>query len=113
MAAASETEVEIIAPLPRISVQAFCETQEVAQVLQAAFEDRRMERTHSKHLMGAAPAAVEAFRHAPTPNVIVLESTAERGALIGALEMLAEFCDSGDQGGRRRPRQRTSCSTAS
>ena len=95
MAGASEMESEIIAPLPRVSVQAFCETQEVAQVMQAAFADRRMERAHSKHLMGGAPAAVEAFRHAPTPNVIVLESSAERAELIAALETLSDFCDAG------------------
>ena len=95
MAGASEMEAEIIAPLPRISVQAFCETQEVAQVMQAAFADRRMERTHAKHLMGGAPAAVEAFRHAPTPNVIMLESTAQRAELIAALDTLSDFCDAG------------------
>ena len=95
MGGASDMDVEIIAPVPRISVQAFCETQDVAQVMQAAFADRRMERAHSKHGMGGATAAVEAFRHAPTPNVIVIESTAARSELIEALDMLAEYCDSG------------------
>ena len=95
MAGAADMDAEIIAPVPRVSVQAFCETQEVAQIVQAAFADRRMERAHSKHVMGGAPAAVEAFRHAPTPNVILLESTAERAELVTALDTLAEYCDSG------------------
>ena len=95
MASAADMDMELIAPVPRISVQAFCETQDVAQVLQAAFGDRRMERAHSKQGMGGATAAVEAFRHAPTPNVIVIESTADRSDLVAALDMLAEYCDSG------------------
>jgi pilus assembly protein CpaE len=95
MSAATDMDMELIAPVPRISVQAFCETQDVAQVMQAAFADRRMERAHAKQSMGGATAAVEAFRHAPTPNVIVIESTAERADLIQALDMLAEYCDSG------------------
>jgi pilus assembly protein CpaE len=95
MSAATDMDVELIAPVPRISVQAFCETQDVAQVIQAAFADRRMERAHAKQSMGGPTAAVEAFRHAPTPNVIVIESTAERADLIQALDMLAQYCDSG------------------
>ena len=88
-------EAEIVAPVPRISVQAFCETQDVAQILQGAYADRRMEKAHSKLHMGGAMAAVEAFRTAPTPNVIVLESTADRDQLLEHLESLSEFCDAG------------------
>ena len=95
MAALSELDGDIIAPVPRVSVQAFCETQDTAQIIQGAFGDRRMEKAHARLLMGGAPAAVEAFRHAPTPNVIVIESKAERADLIAALDMLSEFCDAG------------------
>ena len=91
----ADADAELIAPVPRISVQAFCETQDVAQVVQRAAADRRMERAHSKLHMGGAAAAVEAFKTAPTPNVIVLESTADRGDLLAQLEALSEFCDSG------------------
>ncbi len=86
---------EVIAPLPRISVQAFCESAEAAQVIGRAFEDRRMERAHAKVQMGGAAAAVEAFRNAPTPNVIVLETAAGHAEIVAKLESLAEFCDSG------------------
>ena len=93
--ALANAEAEIVAPVPRISVQAFCETQDVAQVIQGAYADRRMEKAHSKLHMGGALAAVEAFRAAPTPNVIVLESTADRDQLLSHLEALSEFCDAG------------------
>src|ERR1700722_7368885 len=37
---------ELIAPAPRVSVQAFCETAETAAAIQAAGEDRRLAKAH-------------------------------------------------------------------
>ena len=54
-----------------------------------------MEKAHVKVNMGGAHAAVEAYRTSPTPNVIVLETSAPRAELIEQLEALAEFCDAG------------------
>jgi pilus assembly protein CpaE len=84
-----------IATLPRVSIQAFCETSDVAQSVQAAAADRRLDKAHVKVQMGGIAAAVEAYRSAPTPNVIVIENTHGRGELIGGLDQLAEFCDAG------------------
>jgi pilus assembly protein CpaE len=100
MAAASDFEAEgsseeIIAPLPRVTLQAFCETQEVAASMQAVTADRRMDKVQARIQMGGPAAAVEAFRGAPTPNVIVLETVSEPSALIAHLEALAESCDPG------------------
>jgi pilus assembly protein CpaE len=83
-----------IAPVPRISLQAFCESPETARIIQAAATDRRMERAHVSVHLGGALAAIEAYRDAPTPNVIVLDSAAGRGELISHIDALAEFCDS-------------------
>src|SRR5215471_9855076 len=76
-------------PVPRISIQAFCESPDVAAVIQAAVTDRRMNKAHVKLHMGGAPAAVEAYRSAPTPNVIVLEATHDRDTLAANLDELA------------------------
>ena len=84
-----------ISPVPRISVQAFCETPEVAALINDAMLDRRMDKAHVKVHMGGGPAAVEAYRSAPTPNVIVLEAGGDRNALLGNLDSLSEFCDAG------------------
>jgi pilus assembly protein CpaE len=84
-----------IAPLPRVSIQAFCETGEVAQTVQAMSSDRRMDKAHVKVQMGGIAAAVEAYRNAPTPNVIIVENTQGRGELIAGLDQLAESCDAG------------------
>jgi pilus assembly protein CpaE len=90
-----DSSLEQIAPVPRISMQAFCETPEMAQVIQAAIDDRRMEKAHVKLHMGGPAAAIEAYRSAPTPNVIFLETTAKREELVQYLTALAEFCDAG------------------
>jgi pilus assembly protein CpaE len=84
-----------IPPVPRVSIQAFCETQEIAGIVQSAMNDRRMSKAHVKMHMGGAPAAVEAFRSAPTPNVIVIEATPDREALASYLDTLSESCDAG------------------
>jgi pilus assembly protein CpaE len=86
---------EIIAPLPRVTLQAFCETREVADSMQAVTTDRRMDKVQARVQMGGPAAAVEAFRGAPTPNVIVLETVSEPAILIANLDALAESCDPG------------------
>ncbi|MEZ0222414.1 MAG: CtpF protein, partial [Tardiphaga sp.] len=92
--AATPAAEEHIAPAPRVSVQAFCETVETAAAVQAAAEDRRLGKAHIKIQMGGMPAAIEAYRSAPTPNVIVLE-TEPRGDILAGLDQLATVCDSG------------------
>ncbi len=86
---------EIIAPLPRITLQAFCETPAVSATMQAAIADRRMDKAHARVQMGGPAAAVEAFRAAPTPNIIVLEAVADPATLVSHLESLSESCDAG------------------
>jgi len=91
----SERPAQQIEPVPRVSIQAFCESPDIAAVVGAAISDRRMAKAHVKQNMGGAPAAVEAYKTASTPNVIVLEAPANRDALLAQLEELAEYCDAG------------------
>jgi pilus assembly protein CpaE len=93
--APTERALAQIDPVPRVSIQAFCESSDIAAVISAAISDRRMAKAHVKQNMGGAPAAVEAYKSAPTPNVIVIEAPASRDALLGQLEELAEYCDAG------------------
>src|SRR3974377_2115901 len=85
----------MIDPVPRVSIQAFCESPEIAAIVNAAISDRRMAKAHVKQNMGGAVAAVEAYKNAPTPNVIVLEAPADRDALVTQLAELAHYCDAG------------------
>ena len=91
----TEAEAEVIAPVPRITLQAFCETHDIAAAIQAAITDRRMQKAVSKVQMGGPAAAVEAFQDAPTPNALILENTQDRSQLYAHLERLAAVCDAG------------------
>ena len=84
---------ERIAPAPRVSVQAFCETVETAAAIQAAGEDRRLARAHLRIQMGGLVAAIEAYQSSPTPNVIILESESRNEDILGGLDQLAPVCD--------------------
>jgi pilus assembly protein CpaE len=86
---------EYIAPAPRVSIQAFCATVETAASVQAAAEDRRMAKAHLRVQMGGAPAAVEAYRSSPTPNVIMIEAETRADDILASLDELAEVCDEG------------------
>jgi pilus assembly protein CpaE len=84
---------ENIAPAPRVSVQAFCETVETAGAIQAAGEDRRMAKAHLRVQMGGLTAAIEAYQSSPTPNVIILESESRSNDILDGLDQLAPVCD--------------------
>ena len=80
-------------PVPRISVQAFCETDSVAKPIERAASDRRMSKAHLKVHMGGLPTAIDFYQSAATPNLIILESREEPKQLLASLEKLAEVCD--------------------
>jgi pilus assembly protein CpaE len=85
--------MQTLRPVPRISIQAFCETESVANPIERAGDDRRMARAHLKVHMGGIATAIELYQSAPTPNLIILESRREPRELIESLRQLAEHCD--------------------
>ena len=95
-----------IAPAPRVSIQAFCETVETAAAVQAAGEDRRLVKAHVKIQMGGATAAVEAYRSSPTPNVIIIESENRADEILDRPRSTRRGLRRRHPGGRDRPHQR-------
>src|SRR4029450_8949304 len=95
---ALDSSAEHIAPAPRVSVQAFCETVETAAAVQAAGEDRRLSRAHLKVQMGGIVAANEAYSTSPTPNVIVIETDGRGGDILSGLDQLGNVCEAGNRG---------------
>jgi pilus assembly protein CpaE len=82
-------------PIPRITIQAFCDTPEIAGTVETAATDRRMARAHVKVHTGGIGAATEFYRSAPTPNLILVESRLPPDDLVAALDAMAEVCDAG------------------
>jgi len=89
----SKGNLSNIRPVPRITIQAFSETEIVAQTLELTSKDRRMARAHVKVLMGGIPAAVDFYGSAPTPNLVIVESKLIGDELLASLGRLAEVCD--------------------
>ena len=99
--AADEAFVQI-AQIPRISIQAFCESPAIAQVVEQAAADRRMAKAQVKVNMGGVAAAIEAFRSAPTPNLIVVEFDERARGAHGEPRYARRVLRFGHQGSRHR-----------
>jgi pilus assembly protein CpaE len=80
-------------PVPRISIQAFCETESIANPIGRAAADRRMAKAHLKVHMGGIATAIEFYQTAQTPNLIIVESREEPKQLIASLTRMSEVCD--------------------
>ena len=84
-----------VRPVPRISIQAFCESPDLIAAIEAAARDRRMARAHVKVQTGGIAAAAEFYQAAATPNLIIVETRLPRERLEAELDRLSEVCDPG------------------
>lgn len=90
---ASPENLDEIRPIPRVTIQAFCETESVSRALELTSQDRRMAKAHVKVHMGGIVAATDFYSNAPTPNLIIVETKKSGPDLIGELSGLADVCD--------------------
>lgn len=79
--------------VPRITVQAFCEHSQTAQLIESAMHDRRMSKVALTTHNGGIDGAVETYKTNPTPNLIIVETTLSPEEIPAELERLAEVCD--------------------
>ena len=79
--------------IPRVTVQAFCENSQTAQLIESALSDRRMSKVALTTHNGSIQGAVETYRSSPTPNLILVETSLPPEQIPLALEELAECCD--------------------
>ncbi|GLQ53258.1 AAA family ATPase [Devosia nitrariae] len=79
--------------MPRITIQAFCEQSQTAQLIESAIHDRRMSKVALTTHNGGIEGAVETYKSNPTPNLIMVETTLPPDEIGSALERLAEVCD--------------------
>jgi pilus assembly protein CpaE len=82
-------------PIPRISIQAFCENAATGELVQLIAEDRRLAKVHVSVHMGGIEAAVAHYQQSPTPNLIIIECNLPRDHIIAELDRLSESCDPG------------------
>ncbi|WP_323014853.1 AAA family ATPase [Devosia sp.] len=79
--------------VPRITIQAFCEHSQTAQLVESAIHDRRMSKVALTTHNGGIDGAVETYKSNPTPNLIIVETALSPQDIPAALEQLAQVCD--------------------
>src|SRR5665647_2001626 len=71
--------------IPRITIQAFCEHSQTAQLVESAVHDRRMSKVALTTHNGGLDGAVETYKSNPTPNLILIETTLAPADIPAAL----------------------------
>lgn len=84
-----------IAPIPHITIEAFCDSPDLAQSIESASKDRFMARAQVIVNPGGAANAAQSFRDRPTPPLIIVETWDGADVLLPQLDQLAEVCDAG------------------
>lgn len=79
--------------LPRITIQAFCEHSQTAQLVEMAQNDRRMAKVALTTHNGGIEGAIETYKSNPTPNLIIIETGQDTSDLQTDLDRLSEVCD--------------------
>ena len=80
-------------PVPRISIDAFCEFPDTQASLERAATDRRLSKAHFNVQPGGVPAAATYFNSHPTPNLLIVETNSKGDDVVAELEQLASVCD--------------------
>ena len=86
---------EHIAPAPRVSIQAFCETVRNRSRNPVGRRRSAPRQGACQNPDGRRHGRDRGFRGSPTPNVIMLESDGRGDGILTGLDALAEFCDAG------------------
>jgi pilus assembly protein CpaE len=80
-------------PVPRISIQAFCEFPDTGAALQRAAADRRLAKAHVTVQLGGLQAAVEHHSSNVTPNLLIVETRLQGKTAVEEIDRLADVCD--------------------
>ncbi|PZX13118.1 pilus assembly protein CpaE [Palleronia aestuarii] len=80
-------------PVPKIRIEAFCETNDVLDVVATLSHDRHLMRASIDAGLQGVQSAIARYRTHPSPDLVILERQAPGDLLIEELEKLAEVCD--------------------
>lgn len=83
--------------IPAIAALAFYETDNTRQVIERVANDRRMINATLDAYPGGIPAAIEHLSQNPTPNLLIVESSAHAAKMIQHIDELAAHCEEGVQ----------------
>ena len=79
--------------IPHISAGVFCDTPAAEHALRDALQDRRMSRVTPRIAAGGIAAAIAFCSKEPTPDLLILETTATADEILAGLNRLSDVCD--------------------
>jgi pilus assembly protein CpaE len=80
-------------PVPRISIHVFHVHPDLAATAERASADRRLSKAHMLVSEGGVGAAVECYKNSVSPNLLVVETSAQGAEALAELETLADVCE--------------------
>lgn len=78
--------------IPQIAIHLFAVREPLLSSAEEAFMDRRMARAQTLVRSGGVAAAIDAYRSAQSPHVLIVESDGDRAELLDQLGALADVC---------------------
>ncbi|HVZ99416.1 MAG TPA: AAA family ATPase [Caulobacterales bacterium] len=82
-------------PVPRITIHACCDRNEIADIIAGVAADRRLSRADITVEGGGIEAAVTRFANQASPNLLILDTTMAGPSLLRSLDRLAEVMEEG------------------
>lgn len=82
-------------PVPRISINAFCDRPEILRLITAAAADRRLAKATITVDTGGVDAAVTQLAAQASPNLLVIDAAAPAAQLLRGLDRLSQVVDEG------------------
>lgn len=86
------SEAELIAPVPRVSIHAFCVSDATVHILGQVAADRRFTRAHFNIHMSDLDEIIDFYQSTPTPDLLLFESLKAPDDLMEDLSRLADVC---------------------
>lgn len=83
--------------IPAIAILAFYETEKSRDMIEKVAGDRRMSNSSVDAFSGGIPAAIAHLSENPTPNLLIVESSASASVMMQQIDELASHCDEGVQ----------------
>jgi pilus assembly protein CpaE len=82
-------------PIPRITIHAVCDRPEIARLIEGAAKDRRLSKAEITVEAGGIEAALTRFVGQASPNLLIIDTVQQGGAMLRGLDRLAEVVEEG------------------
>ncbi len=82
-------------PIPRITIHAACDRPEIARLIQAVAQDRRLAKAEMVVELGGIEAALTRFASQASPNLLIIDTVQQGAQMLRSLDRLAEVIEEG------------------